>query len=100
MIGDHYQDKWKTLPYTYPPNKNIPSQKEEIEKLFKSPVTREEFEALKKEVLEMKELLKRAKEYDEKNNEPHCEIENKMDFLRKVSALVGINLDDVIGKKV
>lgn len=46
----------------------------------------------------MKELLRKAKIYDEKNNEPNCEIEDKMKFLREVAKLVGINLDDVIEK--
>jgi len=56
-------------------------------------------ETIKKEVEEMKALLKRAKEYDEKNNEPNCEIEEKMVMLRKFADAVGIDLDDVIKKK-
>ena len=59
-------------------------------------VSKVEFEELKRQVAEMKVLLKRAKEYDERNNEPHCEIEDKMEFLRQVAKLVGISLDDVI----
>jgi hypothetical protein len=87
MVGDHYQDKWRQ-PYqqtwtTWPTN--APS--------------RQEFDALKKEVEDMKELLKRAKLYDEQNNEPNCEIKEKMEFLRNVAKLVGIDLDDVIGSK-
>ena len=40
-----------------------------------------------------------AKEYDERNNEPDCEVDEKMDLLRRVAKLVGVDLDDVIGKK-
>ncbi len=47
----------------------------------------------------MKELLKRAKDYDIRNNEPDCEIEEKMEFLKKVAALVGINLDEILLNK-
>jgi hypothetical protein len=86
MIGDHFNDKWKQPPYQQIFT-NIPD------------VSRAEFEALKKEVEEMKALLKRAKEYDEKNNEPNCEIEEKMAMLRKFANAVGIDLDDVIKKK-
>lgn len=86
MIGDHFSEKWKQPPYQQIFT-NIPD------------VSRAEFEALKKEVEEMKALLKRAKEYDEKNNEPNCEIEEKMTMLRKFSDAVGIDLDDVIKKK-
>lgn len=83
MIGDHFSEKWKQPPYQQFIT-NIPE------------VSRAEFEALKKEVEEMKALLKRAKEYDEKNNEPNCEIEEKMAMLRKFAEAVGISLDDVI----
>lgn len=86
MIGDHFNEKWKQPPYQQIFT-NIPA------------VSRAEFEALKKEVEEMKALLKRAKEYDEKNNEPNCEIEEKMAMLRKFADAVGIDLDDVIKKK-
>jgi hypothetical protein len=53
---------------------------------------------LKKEVEEMKELLKRAVEYDERNNEPHCEIEEKVEVLKKVAELLGVDLDSIFKK--
>lgn len=59
-------------------------------------VSRQEFDELKRDVLEMKALLKRAKEYDERNGEPGCEMEAKMALLRKVAAAVGIDLDDIL----
>lgn len=84
MVGDHYQEKWRL------PDPNL---------VWTAPISRHEFDQLKKEVLEMKELLKRAIEYDKKNNQPHCEIEQKMDFLRQVAKSVGIDLDDVLNRK-
>lgn len=45
----------------------------------------------------MKALLKRAKEYDERTGQADCEHDDKMDILRRVGKLVGIDLDDVIG---
>ena len=94
FVGDFYSDKWRPnpwypqpLPSTVPYTVNTPE------------ISRVEFDALKKEVADMKELLKRAKEYDEKNNEPACEIEEKVEILRKVAKLVGISIDDVIPLK-
>lgn len=62
-------------------------------------VSKLEFDQLKKEVIEMKELLRKAKIYDEENNEPDCEIETKMNFLREIAKLVGVELDDVLKPK-
>lgn len=81
MVADFYDDKFK--PYVENP-------------LAIPMVSREEFEALRKEVLDMKELLKKAKAYDEKNNEPNCEKEEKLKTLRKIAEAVGIDLDDVL----
>lgn len=83
MIGDHFTDKWSAPEYQ-PLLGNFHN------------ITRKEFEDLKKEVLEMKELLKKAKQYDEKNNEPNCEVESKMATLRKIAELVGVNIDDIL----
>lgn len=107
MIGDHFTDKWNdkwihpsapntTAPWpntiTSRPNTTLPY----VPPITVSLVSKEEFEELKKEVLEMKQLLKRAVEYDEKNNEPHCETEEKIATLKKVAAMVGVSLDDVL----
>ena len=87
MIGEHFADKWSP---------NVPNNSGTT---FVFPeVTKKEFEDLKKEVLEMKELLKKAVEYDKKNNEPHCEKEEKIEILRKVAEAVGVDLSDVLGK--
>lgn len=99
MIGDHYRDAWKerdwfqpTFPATGVPIQSIPQQ------FFQQPaISRVEFDELKREVTEMKALLIRAKEFDRRNNLADCETDEKMDILRKVAKLVGIDLDDVIG---
>lgn len=88
MIGDHYNDKWKeqypTVVGTGTGSINIYS------------VSREEFEELKKDVAEMKALLKRAKIYDEEHGEPDCQKDEKIALLRKMAELVGIDLEDVL----
>lgn len=98
MVGDHYRDKWVPM---YPGIEKWPDMvpyPSGVQPFNPIPViTREEFDALKRDVEEMKALLKRAKKYDEDNNEPDCELEEKMALLRKVARMVGVDLDDVIG---
>lgn len=62
-------------------------------------ISRAEFDALKKEVEHMKQLLIKAKLYDESSNEPNCEMEEKVDMLRKIAAAVGVDPNDVFGDK-
>ena len=99
MVGDHYRDMWepKPFPQTAPA---VPMPTNHPQYIIHPPqVSREEFDELKRQVLEMKELLKRAKKYDEDNGEKDCELDEKMALLRKVAEMVGVNLDDVIGMK-
>lgn len=97
MIGDHYTDKWRLPdPYGGAPSPMNPFPV--VYTLPINPVTREEFDALKKEVQEMKALLIRAKKYDEDNGQADCEIDDKVAILKKVAELVGIDLSEVFGK--
>lgn len=66
-IGDMFRDKYR---YRFP-------------QASYTNVTREEFEALKKEMEEIKELLKAAKKFDEKTGQPDCEMDDKIDFMRR-----------------
>ena len=52
-----------------------------------SVVSRAEFDKLKRDV----EELKRAKEYDE----PDCEMDEKVELIRKVAELVGVDIEDL-----
>jgi hypothetical protein len=102
MIGDHYNDKWSnTNPFktnnTWIDMSNVSRAEFEILK-YQFQAMSEEFNKLKNEVLEMKALLLRAKEYDERNNEPHCEMEEKVAVLKKVAELVGVDLSEIFGK--
>jgi hypothetical protein len=60
--------------------------------------TREEFEALKKEVEELKKVLQAAKKYDEVTNQKDCEIEEKIQLVKRVAEFFGIDLSDVFKK--
>lgn len=88
MVGDYYSEKWKVSPPGYVGPLLIPNV-----------ATKQDLEELKKEVIDMKELLKKAIEYDKKNNQPHCETEEKIELMRKVAEMVGVDLNDVLGNK-
>lgn len=90
MIGDHYSQKYKD---------QFPQAQQQNQTTITAWPNRQEFEALKKEVLEMKELLKKAKVYDEVNNQKDCEMEEKIKILKAVADAVGVSLEEVFGKK-
>jgi len=86
MIGDQFRGRWE--PH-YPDWQAWTVTGQTIA----LPVTREEFDALKREVEILRDLLKAAKEYDAKNNEPACETDEKMNMLRAIAKAVGVDLD-------
>lgn len=85
MVGDFYRD------YTFPSKPYFPSFPAYLPEPDK--ISRAEFDDLKKTVDELKELLKRAKKYDEDTDQKDCETEDKMAILRKVAKLVGVDLE-------
>lgn len=87
MIGDVYARQWPQ----YQPTPQIITLPPEV--------TRAEFDALKREVETMKALLQAAKQYDVEHGEPDCEMDEKLEVLRRVADLVGIDLDDVLGAR-
>lgn len=91
MIGDHYNDKWKDWKQVGPVT-NIPVNP----LVFPAYATKEDIESLRKEVLEMKELLKKAIQYDIINNQKDCHNTDKLAFLKKVADLVGVDLKDIL----
>ena len=59
-------------------------------------VSRAEFDALRREMEELRKLLVAAKEYDKATGQPDCEIEDKVALLKKHAEIVGVDLDDVL----
>lgn len=85
MIADHYIDKWVPTPYKYPttsPPIVLPD----------FPVGTTKKVPTIEEIQEMLELLKKAKEYDEKTNQKDCELEEKKEALRQVAKLLGVEI--------
>ena len=89
MVADHYRDKWERRDW-FPPYE-WPQRFPQIE--------REEIEKLKREVEEMRELLKRAKKYDAENGEPDCAMDEKIELIKKIAKLVGVDLGDALPQK-
>jgi hypothetical protein len=50
------------------------------------------------ELDEFKRLLERAREYDKKNNEPNCEMEEKKQKLKKLAKDLGVDISFVDDK--
>lgn len=65
-----------------------------------TPPTREEFDQLRLEILEMKVLLQEAREDDKRNGEPDCENGDKVEKLRAIARIAGFTddeIDNIIG---
>lgn len=54
-----------------------------------------EVQELRKEIMELKELLKAAMLYDKNTGQPNCESDEKMATLRKMAAYLGVDLNDL-----
>lgn len=92
MVGDTYADRWRYI-RTVPPFTETGTSTTLV---LPSPITREEFDALKAEVEEMRELLIAAKRIDELTGQPDCEMEEKVAVLRRVAELVGVDLEGIL----
>ena len=88
-VGDMYakgfKDKWNKV--TGVPNTFT----------LETPVTREEFEALRQEVTELRKLLQAAKAFDKATGQPDCETDEKVDFIKSLAEFVGVDMRDVFG---
>lgn len=81
MIGDQWKGNFPTMYPTFPQ------------------VSKSEFDALKKEVEELKKLLISAKQFDEATGQKDCEMEEKIKFIKQVADSVGVDLSEVFGSE-
>ena len=82
MVADHYWDKWNKPPYTLPPTPVFP-----VPSVIPTPQMPSQ-----EEIDEFQRLLRRAREYDKKHNEPDCELEEKKARLLKLAEDLGIKI--------
>lgn len=84
-IGDNYRD---TFPNQWP--QFVPQVYTGI-----GGASQADLDALRKDVQELKKLLTAANEYDKATGQPHCEMDEKVELIKKVAKLVGVDLGDV-----
>lgn len=98
-IGDTWKrDRLPEYPWTEPYISPYPYDR--TKQIIITPgVSQEEFEKLKKEVEALKEMLKAAKIYDAATNQPDCEIDEKVEIIKKVAQLVGVDLEEIFERK-
>ena len=91
-VGDGWRD---TFPSRFPFVPVNPITPHPFIPYLPPEVTREEFEALKNEMEELKKLLIAAKKYDEATGQKDCEMEEKISLIKQIATLVGVKMDDV-----
>lgn len=100
-IGDYWGKRLPEThpwidPYVNPNNPNYPQKYIPDGTTISSGPTKAEFDALKREVEELKKLLIAAQIYDEKTGQPHCEHEDKVKLIKKIAEMVGVDMKDVL----
>lgn len=86
MIADHYTDKWQVQRWSV-----------QLPQVIQPGPSQAEFDALRREVADLKELLLKAKAYDAATGQPDCEMAEKVALLKKVAEFVGVDLREVFG---
>ncbi len=61
-----------------------------------SSVSREEFEALRKEVYELRQLLEAAKKFDDATNQHNCQKEENVRIIKQIAENLGVDLNDLL----
>lgn len=59
-------------------------------------VSQDEFNRLKREVVQLRKLLRAAKDFDAATGQPDCEVDEKVALIRKIAEFVGVDLGDVL----
>jgi len=96
-IGDNYKEgfpqKWPNVwPHVQQPTPSFAQQ-------YLGVISRQEFDALKAEVEELKKLLQAAKKFDDSTGQPHCEMDDKVELIKRIAKAVGVEMGDVFTDK-
>ena len=81
MVMDHYREKW--TPYVQQPSPQIVP--------WPFPVQTQPA-ITDAEIAEFRKLLERAREYDKRNNEPDCEIDEKRQAIIAIAKQLGVEI--------
>jgi len=112
MVGDDFtnrignDDLWKKFVTPYEQQSNQGLHKKMADPLTVNPITlnlglatQEDLNILRREIEQLKQLLKRALKYDEDNNEPHCETDAKIALIKQIAEALGVDLTEVLKPK-
>lgn len=61
-------------------------------------VSRAEFQALRREMEELRKLLLAAKDFDSTTGQADCEVDEKVGLIKRLAELVGVDVDDVFSE--
>lgn len=95
MLVDHYHDKWvqPQAPYTTPNQPFNPYVLPTIPYVL--PTIPSPIIPTPEDIKNFWELLRKAKEYDEKNNQKDCQDENKLRRIKELLEKLGAELKDI-----
>ena len=99
MVGDDWS---RRIPQAYPwvqPAINPTSTVYAGQTVQFAYVSQYEFDKLKSEVESLKQLLIAAKKYDDETGQPDCEVDEKVELIRRIAQLVGVDISSVFGDK-
>ena len=83
MIFEHYEDKWDRYSW-YPKNPSPP--------FIPITIPKDDIEDIKKDLEELKRLIKRGRKYDIANNQPDCESDEKSRIIRHIASACGMEV--------
>lgn len=86
-IGDGFKETFPEKWPQWPAQPYIPFNVAEV--------SRQEFDALKREMEELKKLLQAAKRFDEETGQPDCEMGDKVELIKRIAKMVGVEMGDV-----
>ncbi len=81
MVMDDWQHRFPDLT----PNQNS----------LKITLLEQEVKVIREELVELKKLLLAAKAYDDATGQPDCEIQEKVDLIKRIAEAVGLDFEDV-----
>lgn len=98
-VGDYWR---KNTPNRFPEGyhyvtTNPTITREEVQQLIKEANTplEKELKELKRDLQELRELLKAAKTYDEMTDQHECETDEKVELIKKFAELLGVDMKGV-----
>lgn len=66
--------------------------------IFEPMATKEELDLLRRDFEDFKTLVKKAIEYDKRSNQPNCESEDKLELVKNIAKLIGVDIADILPK--